>query len=162
MAAARAQTIVKQVLAEPVASVASFDQQALPASIAGVRTHLSIDQSLCGMPVELGEGTARVRLVAEQRMSADARGLVHGGFYFGMADYAAMLAINDPNVVLGAAETKFLKPVRVGDTLEAVATVQETKGKLRKVAVSVTREGEVVFTGAFTCFVLPVHVLGEQ
>ena len=41
------------------------------------------------------------------------------GFIFGAADYAAMLAVNQPNVVLGAAETHFLKPSRVGDVLLA-------------------------------------------
>jgi acyl-coenzyme A thioesterase PaaI-like protein len=44
-------------------------------------------------------------------MAADQRGLVHGGFTFGLADYAAMVAVNDPNVVLGAAEVRFLAPV---------------------------------------------------
>jgi acyl-coenzyme A thioesterase PaaI-like protein len=48
-------------------------------------------------------------------MAVDDRGLVHGGFVFGLADHAAMLAVNDPNVVLGAASTRFLKPVRVGE-----------------------------------------------
>ena len=47
-------------------------------------------------------------------MAADGRGLVHGGFTFGLADFAAMCAVNDPNVVLGAATCKFLAPVQVG------------------------------------------------
>merc|ERR1712087_179330 len=103
-----------------------------------VNTHLNINQALCGTPVELGEGTATVRLVTGSEMSADARGLTHGGLYFGMADYAAMLAVNDPNVVLGSAETKFLKPVQHGDELIALATLKETKGKQRRVDVSIT------------------------
>eukprot|EP00959_Pyramimonas_sp_CCMP1952_P285538 5970257-Pyramimonas_sp.AAC.2 len=76
-----------------------------------------------------------------------------------MADYAAMLAVNDPNVVLGAAETRFLKPVKTGDELVAHAAVTEEKGKKRTVAVSILRGGEEVFTGTFTCFALPCHVL---
>ena len=92
-------------------------------------------------------------------MSADERGLTHGGFYFGMADYAAMLAINDPNVVLGAAETRFLKPVREGDVLTASANVTGEKGKKRLVDVAVERGSDTVFTGTFTCFVLDKHVL---
>ena len=75
-----------------------------------------------------------------------------------MADYAAMLAVNDPNVVLGAAETKFLKPVKTGDDLIAQAEVTGAKGKKRTVEVSVSRGEEVVFTGTFTCFALPCHV----
>ena len=75
----------------------------------------SADPRFCGTLVELGEGSARVALDAIDSMVVDAQGLVHGGFVFGLADYAAMLAVNDPNVVLGAAETRFLKPVRRGD-----------------------------------------------
>ena len=58
-------------------------------------------------------------------MAADDIGLVHGGFIFGMADYAAMLAVNDPNVVLGAADVKFLKPVSVQETVVAEARVSK-------------------------------------
>jgi len=92
-------------------------------------------------------------------MAADGLGLVHGGFVFGMADYAAMLAVNDPNVVLGASETKFLKPVRVGENLTATAVVTEDKGKKRIVNVTVFRGDTEVLTGTFTCFVLEKHVL---
>jgi acyl-coenzyme A thioesterase PaaI-like protein len=89
----------------------------------------------------------------------DARGLVHGGFVFGLADYAAMIAVNDPNVVLGAAESRFLKPVQVGQKLVAEARVDEVRGKKHVVSVRVTLEGESVFTGVFSCFVLEKHVL---
>ena len=62
------------------------------------------------MPTDLRPGYAKVTMVTTPVMSADDRGLTHGGFYFGMADYAAMLAVNDPNVVLGSADScRFLK-----------------------------------------------------
>lgn len=124
-----------------------------------VNTHLRIDHSLCGAPVALGSGISRVRLTALPAMAADSMGLVHGGFVFGMADYAAMLAVNDPNVVLGSAETRFIKPVRVGDTMEAEAAVAEEKGRKRQVTVTVRVGESTVFTGCFTCFVLDSHVL---
>jgi acyl-coenzyme A thioesterase PaaI-like protein len=92
-------------------------------------------------------------------MRADASGLIHGGFVFGLADYAAMVAVNHPNVVLGAAETKFLKPVQVGDQLQAEAHIQERQGKKIFVAVTVRRASEEIFQGLFTCFVPPRHVL---
>ena len=63
-------------------------------------THLAIDRRLCGEPLEIAEGSAIVVLVTLPEMAADDRGLVHGGFVFGLADYAAMLAVNDPLVVL--------------------------------------------------------------
>lgn len=124
-----------------------------------LNTHLRIDPVLVGTPVSLGEGRASCRLATTEQMAADARGLVHGGFVFGIADYAAMLAVNDPNVVLGAADTRFLAPVRVGELVEAQAERTEHKGRKHVVRV-VARVGErVVFEGTFTTFVLDGHVL---
>ena len=124
-----------------------------------IQTHMSIDGSLCGKAVFLGPGEAEVAMTATAAMAADDKGLVHGGFIFGMADYAAMLAVNHPNVVLGSAETKFLKPVAVGELLLAKARVIQEAGKKRIVTVSVTRDGIEVVQGTFTCFVLEQHVL---
>ncbi|HBM97497.1 TPA: thioesterase [bacterium UBP9_UBA11836] len=124
-----------------------------------IKTHLGIDKQLCGQVVQLGEGEAVVNLTLTQNMSADVRGLVHGGFIFGLADYAAMLAVNDPNVVLGAAETRFLKPCQVGEIVEAHAKVVGEAGKKRIVEVSCKRGDVEVFKGSFTCFVLDKHVL---
>jgi acyl-coenzyme A thioesterase PaaI-like protein len=122
-------------------------------------THRAIDRRLCGEPVELAAGLARVRLLTRPEMAADERGLVHGGFLFGLADHAAMLAVNDPNVVLGAAETKFLKPCAVGDSVEATARLEGQDGRKRRVVAEVRRGDELLMTGSFTCFVLDRHVL---
>lgn len=124
-------------------------------------THLNIDRSLCGEIVALAEGTAELALKTDERMAADARGLVHGGFIFGAADYAAMLAVNDPNVVLGAAETRFVAPVSVGQHVALRATITETKGKKRTVEVEAKVGETAVLTGTLTCFVLDTHVLDK-
>lgn len=122
-------------------------------------THGQIDRTLCGTPVSVEEGNSLVELVTTPQMAADERGLVHGGFIFSAADYAAMIAVNHPHVVLGASDVKFLKPVRVGEALLVQARVQEIKGRKYWVSVSVTKGGEEVFQGMFTCFVLDKHVL---
>lgn len=101
-----------------------------------------------------------MRLATLPSMAADSAGLVHGGFVFGLADYAAMLAVNDPNVVLGAAETRFTAPVAVGEEVEAEASVQEARGRKRVVHVTCRVGEKVVLEGAFTTFVLDRHVLG--
>jgi acyl-coenzyme A thioesterase PaaI-like protein len=125
------------------------------------RTHLSIDRRLVGEPLEIGEGSAAASLVTTSEMAADDRGLVHGGFVFGLADYAAMLAVNDPLVVLGSADVRFSKPVRVGERLVARAAVEEANGRRSRVSVQVLRGGEVVMTGSFVCFTLERHVLED-
>ena len=124
-----------------------------------IDTHRHIDQFLCGKPLSVEGGNSQVELVTTPQMAADEQGLVHGGFIFGAADYAAMIAVNHPHVVLGASDVKFLKPVRVGETVMVQAQVQEVKGRKYWVSVSVTKEGEAVFQGMFTCFVLDKHVL---
>ena len=125
-----------------------------------IRTHKGINAALCGTPAEVSPGKSVVTMTTSPDMASDHMGLVHGGFVFGMADYAAMLAVNDPYVVLGASETKFLKPVAVGETVTATAVVKEKSGKKRLVAVSVCRGEAAVLTGTFVCFVLEKHVLG--
>ena len=124
-----------------------------------IDTHRRIDRKLCGKPLFVEDGQSRVELVTTDRMAADEAGLVHGGFIFGAADYAAMIAVNHPHVVLGASDVKFLKPVRVGETVVAQARIQEVKGKKYWVSVNVSKDDVEVFQGMFTCFVLDKHVL---
>lgn len=123
------------------------------------RTHLGANPRFCGEIAALAEGSARVTLETAAEMAVDGMGLVHGGFVFGLADYAAMLAVNDPNVVLGAANCRFLAPVRLGDRLEAVAKARPVDGKKHPVEAQVRRGEDLVFTATFTCFVLDHHVL---
>lgn len=94
-------------------------------------------------------------------MVLDETGLVHGGFTFSLADHAAMLAVNHPNVVLGSANVKFLKPVVKGDILLAEARLLKSEGKRRVVDVEVTNKIELVFKGEFTCFIPEKHVLKD-
>jgi acyl-coenzyme A thioesterase PaaI-like protein len=121
-------------------------------------THLATSPIWVGEAVELSPGKAVARVKTRPEMCVDERGLVHGSFAFGLADYAAMLAVNDPYVVLGAAEARFLAPVRLGETLVAQAEMIEEKGKKRLVRCSVATD-RVVFEGLFTCFVLEKHIL---
>lgn len=124
-----------------------------------ILTHLAISPQLVGEGTVVAAGRASASLTTVAAMAADAQGLVHGGFVFGLADYAAMLAVNDPYVVLGAADCRFLAPVRVGETLVADAAAQETQGKKRRVECTVRIGEKEVFSASFTCFVLPRHVL---
>ena len=128
-------------------------------STEAVRTHARIDRALCGAPHTLGAGTAEVELVLTEAMRVDETGLVHGGFLFGLADHAAMLAVNEPTVVLADAAMKFLAPSVVGETLRARARVSESAGKRRAVQVEVSCSDKLVAEGTFACAVPSRHVL---
>ncbi len=124
-----------------------------------LNTHLNINTSLCGKVTKLEENYAEVLLHTTQQMTVDRQGLVHGGFIFGAADYAAMIVVNDPFVVLGTATSKFIAPVKVGDAVVFKAIIHHQKGKKKIVEVQGIVSDTLVFEGSFTTFVLDKHVL---
>lgn len=125
-----------------------------------VRTHRLADKELVGSVVELEDGYAKVVLRTTERMAVDEWGLVHGGFTFGAADYAAMLAVNHPNVVLYRADVRFTSPVRAGETITAEGRVVESQGKKYRVEVKATTD-RIVLEGVMYCYVPEKHVLEE-
>jgi len=124
-----------------------------------LNTHLNINTSLCGKVVKNQENYSEVLLHTTQQMIADSQGLVHGGFVFGAADYAAMSAVNDPYVVLGSSSSTFIAPVKAGDTVLCKAKIVSEKGKKKVVEVQAFVNEKLVFEGTFTTFVLDQHVL---
>ena len=77
-----------------------------------------------------------------------------------MVDYAAMIAVNHPNVVLGGANVKFLKPVAVGDVLVAIAEKTNVQNRKHIVNVKIRKNSTIIFEGEFTCFIPQKHVIG--
>lgn len=132
-------------------------------SINKQNTHLLASKEWVGSVLSIGKDAATVNLIITKNMVVDTYGLSHGSFVFGLADYAAMLAINEPTVVLGKATTKFLKPVVLNDEVTAVAVVTENSNA-KKVTVSVdvrNQNNELVFEGEFVCFILEKHILQD-
>lgn len=122
-------------------------------------THERVNNDLCGEVLVLERGYVETRLRTIPEMLADDIGLIHGGFIFGAADYAAMLAVNEKNVVLVASNCQFLSPVKLHNEVKFVARVRHKEGRKRNVNV----EGYVldikVFEGEFKTVVTEHHVL---
>lgn len=126
------------------------------------KTHKLANPSLLGKPIKIIEGfEAVVELQASDEMKVDEHGLVHGGFAFGLADYAAMLAVNHPYVVLGESHARFLAPVRVGELMKANARVSKTEGRKIVVSVDVYANDKCVLKADMICFKLERHVLSN-
>lgn len=107
-----------------------------------LRTHRQLSPKLCGAVTSLGKNVAEVTLTLTSEMAVDEQGLVHTEFVFGLADYAAMAAVNHPWVVLTGAASD-------GDPIRP------------RVDVEVTRDDEVVASFVMKCAVLDRHVLEE-
>jgi len=125
-----------------------------------IKTHRLIDTNLCGEPVEIkSDRYAKVRLNTTDDMKVDDKGLIHGGFIFGAADYCAMICVNHPNVVLASSHVKFLKPSKVGDVLYFEARVLKKEDRKRIVKVIGYRQDKPIFEGEFLCVITEKHVL---
>jgi acyl-CoA thioesterase len=72
--------------------------------------------------IEIREGYSKIRMQVRQEM-VNGFGIVHGGVPFSFADSAFAFACNNRNVLSVALDTSinFIKPVHVGDRLEAEA-----------------------------------------
>jgi len=92
-------------------------------------------------------------------MIADNVGLIHGGFIFSAADYAAMAAVNERNVVLVASDCQFLSPVKFHDEVNIIARVRHKEGRKRNVHVTAHVLDIKVFEGEFKTVVTDKHVL---
>lgn len=124
-----------------------------------LNTHERINTVYSGEVVKLDSGYAKVSLETVEAMRADEVGLVHGGFIFSAADFAAMAAVNEPNVVLASCNCLFLSPVRVGDIVTFEATEHQKEGRKRNVTVRGFVHEIKVFEGEFKTVVTERHVL---
>lgn len=123
------------------------------------KTHKKANPKYCGRIIRLEEGESEIEIELTDEMTVDEKGLIHGGFTFSAADYAAMVAVNHPLVVLASAEVKFLRPTKVGDIIISKAKVISKEDKKIKVQVTSFRGDEKVFEGTFTCVIPQKHVL---
>jgi acyl-coenzyme A thioesterase PaaI-like protein len=124
-----------------------------------LNTHLKLNKELNGEVIELQEGFAKIKLNTTEKMIADDQGLVHGGFAFCAADFAAMAAVNDPFVVLAKSETKFLAPIKVGQSVIFEGTITSNENNRAIVEVLGSVEEKAVFKGTFYTATLEKHVL---
>jgi len=124
-----------------------------------LQTHLKINQNLSGEIKLIERGYVELRLTTSSDMVADDLGLIHGGFIFSAADFAAMAAVNERNVVLVGSDCQFLSPVRFHDEVEFVARVRHQDGKKRDVYVTGHVLDIKVFEGEFKTVITERHVL---
>jgi len=124
-----------------------------------IDTHERVNPNLCGEVIKIEKGYVEVRLTTSSEMIADDIGLIHGGFVFGAADYAAMLAVNEPNVVLVGSDCQFLSPVKFHDEVNVTARVRHKEGRKRNVHVEAYVLDIKVFEGEFKTVVTERHVL---
>jgi acyl-CoA thioesterase len=95
--------------------------------------------------LEAYEGRATVTMTISDTM-INGYGMAHGGYVFLLADSAFGCACNTygPATVASGGEIDFVRPVRAGDKLVAVATERARYGRSGIYDVTISRGGEVV------------------
>jgi acyl-coenzyme A thioesterase PaaI-like protein len=124
-----------------------------------LNTHENTNRDLNGEILKLERGYVELRLTTISEMVVDDQGLIHGGFIFGAADFAAMAAVNERNVVLVGSDCQFLSPVKFGDEVNFVARVRHKEGRKRNIHVEAHVLDIKVFEGEFKTVITDRHVL---
>lgn len=122
-------------------------------------THSKIRSTIVGNLTELSKGHSKVVLQTTQEMIVDDFGLIHNGFIFGSAEYAAVASINEENVVVIGCRSKFLAPAKLGDVIEFEAKGRFEEARKREIKVIGKINDIKVFEGIFQAVLLEKHIL---
>ncbi|QKG29071.1 PaaI family thioesterase [Campylobacter sp. RM16187] len=124
-----------------------------------LKTSPHINLSLSGSVVALGPNHAKTNFFATNEMVCDAQGLIHGGFVFSAASYAALASINETYSVMIGAKIHFYAPTMVNEMIEFDAHAHFGESKKREVRVIGKTKDIKVFEGTFQVVVLEDHIL---
>jgi acyl-coenzyme A thioesterase PaaI-like protein len=92
-------------------------------------------------------------------MIIDEYGLIHSGFIFSAADYAAAVAVNEDNVVIIGGRSKFLAPAKLNDLIEFEAHAKFEDSRKREIKVDGYINDIRIFEGVFQAVILENHIL---
>jgi len=124
-----------------------------------LKTHTKIKRNLCGTIIDMEQGYSKVTLQTTNEMIVDEFGLIHSGFIFSAADYAAAVAVNEENLVIIGAKTKFLAPAKLNDLIEFEAHAKFEDSRKREIKVNGYINDIRVFEGVFQAIILENHIL---
>lgn len=123
-----------------------------------LKTHDKIRTNLCGTIIKLDNGYSKTTLQTTKEMVLDDLGLIHSGFIFGAADYAAAVAVNEANVVVIGSRSSFLAPAKLNDLIEFEAKAKFEDSRKREIKVVAKINDIRIYEGTFHAVVLEQHI----
>ena len=123
---------------------------------------ISINSTLCGGIINMKPNYAKTALVTSDEMVFDDEKLIHGGFIFGAAEWAAHVAINTQYSVTISAKVNLYAPAKVGDLIEFEAQAYFEESKTREIKVVGTIKDIKVFEGTYQVVILEEHIFKLQ
>ncbi len=98
-------------------------------------------------------------LKTTSEMALQETDIIRGHHIFAQANSLAVAVIDAELVLTGSVDMKFLKPVNIGDSIQAQAEVKDIQNRKYVIQVITFRKQEKIFQGAFTMF---THMTGEK
>ncbi len=127
-----------------------------------IKTSPAIKLNLSGTTTFLEKNHAKTKFYTNADMVADDRGLIHSGFIFSAANYAALVAINEEFCVTIGARINFFGPLKLGDIIEFEAKAHFDENRKREVRVTGHTKEIKIFEGTFQLVTLDEHIFDAQ
>lgn len=127
-----------------------------------LKTSNAIKLNLNGTTTFLEKNHAKTRFYTNADMVADDDGLIHTGFIFSAANYAALVAINEEFCVTIGARIHFYGAIKLGDVVEFEAKAHFDESRKREVRVMGKTKDIKIFEGTFQLVTLEEHIFEAQ
>ena len=127
-----------------------------------IKTSPAIKLNLSGAATLIEKNHAKTKFYTNNEMTADSEGLIHTGFILSAANYAALLAINEPFCVTISARINFFGAIKLGDVVEFEAKAHFEESKKREVRVIGKTKDIKIFEGTFQLVTLEEHIFQAQ
>ena len=127
-----------------------------------IKTSLLTKLNFSGTAFLIEKNHAKTRFFTTADMVSDAEGLIHNGFVFMGANYAALLAVNEEFSVSIGARINFYGPLRLGDIVEFDAHARFEESRKKEVKVIGYVKEIKIFEGTFQLVTLEEHIFATQ
>lgn len=109
----------------------------------------SLKSEICGNIIKMTPDDVITRFIPTKQMISDESNLIHSGFIFNAANYAAMCLVNQPNAITIGAEVEFLAPVEFEQEMVFLATIKQSNAKKFEILVKGTLLDIKIFEAIF-------------
>lgn len=109
----------------------------------------ALKSELCGSILKMTYEEVITKFVPTKQMISDESNLIHSGFIFNAANYAAMCLVNQPHAITIGAEVEFLAPVEFEQEMMFLATIKQSNAKKFEISVKGTLLDIKIFEAVF-------------
>lgn len=109
----------------------------------------TLKSDLCGVIIRMSDEEVLIKFTPNEQMVGDENNLIHSGFIFNAANYAAMCLVNQAHSFTIGAEVQFLAPIELEQEMLFLATMKYANDKKYKVLVKGTLLDIKIFEATF-------------